>query len=99
MDVFYRAQTKGIPFDDMQAYVSADGGDGMEEVGGVCACSSVNDLLMNTVMGAMNDDDEVIVFEGVWLADIYDGSRVRPVREIARYTIADVKARGNDIEV
>ncbi len=59
MKVFFRAQGKGITFEEMKNHVSADGGDGLEGAGGVCACLTVTDLLNNTVMDAMDDDDEV----------------------------------------
>lgn len=87
MNHYFRAQTKGYSFTEMQQFVSADGGDGLEEVGGVCAVLTVSDLLNNTVMGAMDDDDEVVVFRGYKLAEIYDGYRVEPVEEVARFTV------------
>jgi len=52
MKVFFRAQGKGITFEEMKNHVSADGGDGLEGAGGVCACLTVTDLLNNTVMDA-----------------------------------------------
>jgi len=94
MDRYIRAQHKGFTFAQLQAHTSHDGGDGLgEDVGGVCACTSVAELRSNTVMGALGPDDEVIVFEGVHLSSIYDGERVRPVREIARFTVADLYQR------
>lgn len=88
MAVYFRAQTKGYSFEDMKSFVSGDGGDGMgEEAGGVCACISPDDLRRNTVMDAMEPDDDVIVFEGYALAEIYDGYRVQPVRELLRMTV------------
>jgi hypothetical protein len=102
MDIFYRAQTKGYSFAEMQAYTSADGGDGLEDVGGICACRSLNELSMNTVMGAMDDDDEIVVFEGRELAELYDGYRVRPLRELARFTVVQAQTMdwidGNEYE-
>lgn len=93
MTTFYRAQTKGYTFEQLQQHSSGDGGDGLgEEFGGVCACSSPQDLLLNTVMGAMDEDDDVVIFEGIELAEVYDGYRVRPVREIARLTVAAFRA-------
>lgn len=99
MDIYFRAQTKGYTFAEMCAHTSGDGGDGMgEEVGGLCACSSITELLNNTVMGAMGTDDEVVVFEANELAAIYDGYRVQPIREIARWSIADFRARAYELE-
>lgn len=94
MDRFIRAQHKGYTFEQLIAHTSHDGGDGMgDEIGGVCACTSIGELLCNTVLGALNPDDDVIVFEGVYLAAIYDGVRARPVREVARFTVADLYER------
>ena len=69
----------------------------MEGAGGVCACDSVSALLRNTVMDAMNDIDEIIVFEGRELCEIYDGYRVEPVREVARFTVAQFKSQAEQI--
>jgi hypothetical protein len=91
MKNFFRAQKSGISFKDMQNHVSHDGGEGWEELGieisGICACDSVTELKGNTVMGAMNDNDEVVVFTGNVITEIYDGYRVEPVQEITRFTV------------
>ena len=89
---YFRAQTKNISFDNLKNHISADGGDGMEEFGGVCACITVSDLARNTVMDALEDDDEVIIFQGREICEIYDGYRVEPVAEIVRMTIAEFRS-------
>jgi len=97
MNTYFRAQTRGIAFSAMKAHVSADGGDDMEEAGGVCACLTVSELLRNTVMDAMNPDDEVVIFRGHEVAEIYDGYRVEPVEEIARFTVREFRACADEI--
>lgn len=97
MKTYFRAQHAGYSFSDMTDFVSADGGDDLEEVGGICACSTVADLLRNTVMGAMSANDEVVVFSARKIAEIYDGYRVEPVAELARFTVAEFKADAKSI--
>ena len=86
---YFRVQESGLTIEQMQTHISADGGDGMDMLGGICACDSVASLLNNTAMDAANDDDEVIIFEGRKICEIYDGYRVEPVREIARFTVQE----------
>ena len=88
---FFRAQGKGIAFEDMVDYNSLDGGDdGAEE--GLAVSGSPDGLdggsMFGGAWGALNDDDEVVVLEGTILAEIYDGYRIRPTREVARFTKA-----------
>ena len=45
MRTYFRAQHAGYSFEDMTSFVSADGGDDLENIGGLCACSTVADLL------------------------------------------------------
>lgn len=97
MKRWFRGQHGHYTFAEMQQYVSEDGGDDLGEVGGLCACDSVADLLANTVMDALDPSDEVIVFEGIKLADIYDGARVEPVREVARFTVSYFKEHADEI--
>lgn len=91
---FFRVQHKGYSFEDMCAFTSADGGDGLgEEVGGLCVSGSADGLDGGSRFGgawyAMDDDDEVVVLEGYVLARIYDGYRIEPTREVARFTVAE----------
>lgn len=72
----------------MQNYVSADGGDGMEdEVGGLCVSGFVNKF--GGAEGAYNSrrPGEVVVLKGRILAEIYDGYRIQPTAEIARFSL------------
>lgn len=87
MNHYFRVQESGLTIAEMQKYTSADGGDGMEDEGGICACDSVASLVNNTAMDAANDDDEVVIFAGREICEIYDGYRVEPVNEIARFTV------------
>jgi hypothetical protein len=89
MENYFRAQRKGYSFDQMKSYNSLNGGDGFEdeEKKGLCACSTVAELLRNTVMDAMNNDDEVIVFSAHKIEDIYDGCRVNPIEEKERFSV------------
>lgn len=84
---YFRVQEPGLSIEEMRNFVSADGGDGYSEYGGVCACDSVADLKRNTAMDAANEDDEVVVFAGRELCEIYDGYRVEPVAEVKRVTV------------
>lgn len=89
---FFRAQVGHYTFEQMREFVSEDGGDDGETVG--LAVSSRADGLdggsrFGGAWDAMSQDDEVIVLEGVVLAEIYDGYRIEPVREIARFTVTE----------
>lgn len=95
MNTYFRAQTKGISFEDMKHYNSADGGDGNEM--GLCACLSVSELLRNTVMDAMDNNDEVVIFKATGAYEIYDGYRVAPQEEICRMTVREFIDNADDI--
>lgn len=98
MRTFFRIQEKGISFEDMQKYISASGGDDMEHTGGICAAGSVTELLFNTAMDAYDDSDgEVVVFTGYVLAEIYDGYRVEPIQELARFAPSEFEQRADEI--
>lgn len=92
MNNYFRAQTKNSSFEQLQNHISADGGDGLEEQGGVCACLTITEMLRNTVLDVLEEDDEIVIFEGYEICEIYDGYRVQPIREIARMTIREFKA-------
>lgn len=98
MTTYFRAQTKGYSFEQMLSHTSGDGGDGYgAEVGGLCACLSVSELLSNTVWGALDADDEVVLLTAQKLQTIYDGYRVRPIAEVARFTVAEFRANAEQI--
>lgn len=86
---FFRLQDAGISFKDMQNFSSADGGDGMGEVGGLCVSGFVNKF--GGAEGAYNASrpGEVVVLKGHILAEIYDGYRIMPTKEVARFSLTD----------
>lgn len=88
---FFRAQEKGISFEDMANFNSADGGDG-EQVG-LAVSGSPDGYDGGSRFGgawdALEDNDEIIVLEGIVLQEIYDGYRIRPTREVARFALAE----------
>jgi len=88
---FFRVQTKGISFDEMRTWNSADGGDGASE--GLAVSMSPDGRDGGSRFGgawdAMDNDDDLVILEGEVLAEIYDGYRIRPTRELARFTIAE----------
>jgi hypothetical protein len=89
---FFRVQSKGYSFDEMAGYDSLDGGDDGTETG-LAVSGSASGLDGGSRFGgawdAMDEDDEVVVLEGHIVAEIYDGYRIRPTREVARFTIAE----------
>lgn len=97
MKTYFRLQLGHYTFEQMENYQSEDGGDGMAEEGGLCACDSVTDLTRNTVWPLWNERNaEVVVFQGHKVCDIYDGARVTPVKEIARYSGGQFKQMVED---
>ncbi len=95
---FFRVQHKGISFDQMRDFDSGDGGDGETE--GLCVSTRPDGLDGGSRFGgswdAMEDDDEIIVLEGHVVTQVYDGVRIRPSREVARFTIAEWERMLND---
>ena len=96
MSNYFRAQVGSYTLEQMQSYVSEDGADegGTE---GICACLTVTELLNNTVMDVVDDNDEVVVLNGVELAEIYDGYRIYPTAVVARFTVAEFRANASEI--
>ena len=90
--IFFRVQTKGITFAEMADWDSYDGGDDGESEG-LAVCGEPDGMDGGSKFGgawdAMDDDDEVVILEGSVLARIYDGYRIRPTREVARFTVAE----------
>ena len=82
---FFRLQDAGISFDEMCDFVSADGGDGMEDEGGLCVSGRLDKF--GGAEGAYGSDRqaEVVVMTGSILAEIYDGYRIEPRSEVARF--------------
>lgn len=83
MTTFFRIQNPEITLEQMQEFVSADGGDDLGEEGGICACDSVMQMLSNTAF-TTNWNLEIVVFKAQKLAAIYDGWRVYPTKIIDR---------------
>lgn len=85
---FFRIQSKGISFEEMKSYNSEDGGDGHYE--GLAVSGSPDGCdgggRFGGAWGAYDDDDEVVILEGRVIDEIYDGYRIRPIKEIARFT-------------
>lgn len=90
--MFFRVQGKGISFEEMQLHTSDCGGE-YEEVNGLAVSISPNGMDGGSRFGgawdAMDDDDELVVLEGTIITEIYDGYLVTPVKEIARFSIAE----------
>lgn len=88
---FFRVQGKGIRFEDMVNFNSVDGGDDSDTAEGLAVSGRADGLDGGSRFGgswdAMDNDDEVIVLEGTMVEKIYDGYRIRPTREIARFTV------------
>lgn len=99
MTTFFRAQTKKISFSKMQKYHSKHEG---KRLPGVAACMCATGLEGGGRFGgawdALEMDDEVVVFEGekVKVVEIYDGFVVKPIREIARFTIREWQRKLRD---
>lgn len=88
---FFRVQHKGYSFAQMCEHASEDGGDA-SRAGGLCVTMSASGGSGGRFGGAwdaMDDDDELVILEGRIIEEIYDGYRIQPTREIARFTIAE----------
>ena len=86
---YFRLQDAGISFKDMQNFSSADGGDGMGEVGGLCVSGSVSHFGGAEGAYCASRPGEVVVLKGHILAEIYDGYRIMPTKEVARFSLTD----------
>ena len=82
---FFRLQDAGISFDEMCNFVSADGGDGMEDEGGLCVSGRLDKF--GGAEGSYGSDRpaEVVIVTGRIIAEIYDGYRIEPRTEVARF--------------
>jgi hypothetical protein len=89
---FFRVQHKGYSFEETASFASRDGGDGYGEEG-LAVSGSPDGLDGGSRFGgawdAMDDDDEVLVLEGQVICKIYDGYRIRPTREVARFKVGE----------
>jgi hypothetical protein len=94
---YFRFQYGHYTLEEMQNYVSEDGGDdgGTE---GVCACESVSELMRNTVWTDKDDHDaEIVVLEGDKVANIYDGVRIYPTAIVATFKPSEFAALADEI--
>ena len=84
---FFRLQDAGISFNDMIDFDSADGGDNCGDIGGLCVSGSPDKF--GGAEGAYGGDrpGEVVILKGRRLAEIYDGYRIQPTAEIARFSL------------
>lgn len=86
---FYRVQHAGIGFDEMAHYDLCPDLD--EGAHGLAVSGSPDGMDGGSRFGgawdAMDATDEVVVLEGDIIEQIYDGYRVRPTREVARFTV------------
>ena len=91
---FFRVQSKGYKFSDMVDHNSADGGDGNEA--GLAVSGRPDGLDGGGRFGgawdAMDDNDDIVIVEGIIVSEIYDGYRIIPEKEIARFTIGQWKS-------
>lgn len=85
---YFRINHSHHTFAEMQNYTSADGGDELEEVGGLCVTNSVSSLVSNTAF-FRSDNAEIVILRGQKLAEIYDGFRIYPTAEVARFSYAE----------
>lgn len=86
---FFRAQGKGISFEEMKNYNSAhctEDGD-YSRPGGLAACLSADGLDGGSQFGGapIDEDAEIVIFRGRIIEEIYDGYLVEPLEEVARF--------------
>lgn len=93
MKNYFRVQQKGYTFDQMKNFNSVDGGDGENE--GLAVSSAPNGIDGGSKFGgaweAMNDDDDLVILNGQVVCRIYDGYRLIPTSEVARFKISEWK--------
>ena len=88
MKTFFRAQNKGISFEDMKKYNSLHmNEDDYARPGGLAACLSANGRDGGSQFGGapLDDNTEIVLFKGRVLEEIYDGYLTEPIEEIARF--------------
>lgn len=82
---YFRIQGAGHNLEEMKQFDSGDGGDGSRQ--GLCVSDTPDSF--GGAWRAHNDDDEVVILEGVVITEIYDGYRIRPTKEVGRFTKAE----------
>lgn len=93
MKNYFRVQKKGFTFEQMKNFNSIDGGDGENE--GLAVCSTPNGIDGGSKFGgaweAMDNDDDLVILNGQVVCRIYDGYRIIPTAEVARFSIGQWK--------
>lgn len=92
MATYFRYQIGNYSLEEMQNHVSEDGGDEMEEFGGICASPSISSLVNNTVFGP-HEAAEIVILKGHKNCDIYDGVRIEPTAVVARFSYSEFRAK------
>lgn len=92
---YFRINHSHHTLEEMQNHISADGGDELEEVGGICATDSATSLYNNTAF-FRSDNAEIVVLRGQKLAEIYDGFRIYPTAVVARFSYDEFLAKMQD---
>lgn len=82
---FFRLQDAGITIEQMQNFTSADGGDGNDE--GLCVSDSPNRFGGAEGAYSAKRPGEVVILKGRVLTEIYDGYRIQPTAEVARFSL------------
>ncbi len=106
--MFYRIQGKGIELEQMQRHNSACGcDDRLNEHPGLCACEDADDLHRyirsfacdpsGKLLEGMDDDFEIVVFEGRRVGNVYDGVLTYPERIIERLTVSAFMSRLQEV--
>jgi len=81
----------------MQEYQSIHGWDEEADdylrVDGLACCNGIpGDLNFGGTGGGFDGEHEIVVFEGDWIENIYDGCVAYPTKILARYTPSEFKA-------
>lgn len=96
--MFYRFQYGHYTLEQMQNFVSADGGEENENPDGICATESAYELRRNTVYTNSDAGDaEIVVFRGQVVERIYDGVRIYPTQIVATFKPSEFHARIDEI--
>lgn len=84
---FFRLQDAGITFEQMMDFNSANGGDGLEdeELEGLCVSDTPDSFGGAEGAYGPGRPGEVVILKG-YGTRIYDGYRIQPTKEIARFS-------------
>ncbi len=95
--LFTRVQTKNISLEDMQEYRSIHGWDDEADdylrVDGLACCNGFSPSLNFGGTGGGDDEtDEIVIFAGQWIENIYDGCVAYPTEIVARMSKVEYEA-------